>query len=179
MEARSMSDTRGVVHRAGGGEGLGWWAAGLALIPVLIVGAVFSFGLVGTVVGLAADPFVDLPSGTDDNPLLVNVLGFALVVLLVVGLPYLALGVLLLAALRRLSARGWPARRQRRVAVIAGVVATAPFVPFTLAGLAYGLLVPLPGASVEDRRRTLLRTALAVVALGVLLAPLSLVAPRG
>lgn len=94
-------------------------------------------------------------------------------------LPALFAGVLLLAPLHRVAAKGWPERRLRRVAVIAGIVAGAPTLIFIPAGALYGLIVPLPGAGPAVRRRVLVRTALGVLGLLALLVPLSLVAPNG
>ena len=148
-----------------------WWATGLALVPLLMVGIFVAYGVAGALAGIAAPSFD--PSGVDSN-ILGTALGYGLLAAAIVGPFYLVLGVLFLAALRRLAGRGWTRQRLRRMAVITGIVAAAPFYPFIPAGALYGLIVPLPGAGREERRRVLWRTCAGVVALIVVLAPLSL-----
>jgi hypothetical protein len=61
------------------------------------------------------------------------------------------------------------------LAVIVGIVATAPLYPFIPAGALYGLIVPLPGAGPEQRRRVVKTTCAGLATLIVVLVPLSFV----
>ena len=155
-----------------------WWATGIGLVPLLIVVAALAYALVGSLIALVAAPFLDLPllGEGDGRNLVVDAYFLGAIGLVVVGLPYMALGTLLLAGLRLLTRRGWTGRRLRRLAVIAGIVATAPFVVFVPAGALYGMAVPLPGAGAEQRHRVLARACAGLAALTVLLVPLSFIA---
>ncbi len=153
---------------------LAWWATGLGLIPLGIVGASFAYGVLGTLIVPVVTWLFGLSPVGGEGSLILNILGLAFLALLVVGVPYLVVGVLLLTLLRYLAGKGWDDRRLRRAAVIIGVVATAPFVVFIPAGVAYGLIVPLPHTRNRELRRIFVSTAIAVILLFLMLIPLSL-----
>lgn len=157
-------------------ETVRWWATGLGLVPLFILITVFGYVAVGALGGVVASPFVDLPEASGD-PILAGSLGLAAVLLAVGGPFYLAVCALLLAVLRRLSAKGWDGRRLRRAAVAGGFLVTAPLVIAAPIGILYGLTVPLPGAGAETQRRALVRTSAWAIGLLVALVPLSLVFP--
>ncbi len=158
-------------------ETVRWWATGLALVPLFVLITVFGYVLVASLGGVLVSPFVDLPD-TSDDPFLAGTLGLAAFGLLLGGLPYLVVCAILLAILRRLATRGWDSRRLRRAAVVGGLAVTAPFVILAPIGVLFGLLVPLPGAGAETRRRALAIASAGAVGLFVLLVPMSLIVPH-
>lgn len=156
-----------------------WWATGLGLVPLIMAGIVlFYAALFGVAFVLALLAGVAEPGSaftwSGDYNLFVGAFFVVLIGIISVGPLYLVLGVLLLAALRSLAHRGWTQRRLRCLAVITGIVATAPLYPFIPAGAFYGFILPLPDAPPERRRRVLSRTCAGLAALTVMLAPLSL-----
>lgn len=157
-------------------ETVRWWATGLALVPLFILITVFGYVAVGSLGGVVASPFVDLPNASDD-PFLAGTLGLAAVLLAVGGPFYLGICAIYLAVLRLLAGRGWDRRRLRRAAVVGGFLVTAPLVVVAPIGILYGLTVPLPGAGAETQRRALVKTSASAFGLFVLLLPLSLVFP--
>lgn len=154
-----------------------WWATGLALVPLFVLITVFGYVLVLSVGGVLASPVIDFPDYSDE-PFLPGAVGLALVGLLVATPPFLVVCAVYLVVLRRLAARGWSERRLRRAAVGGGALITAPFIILIPIGVIFGMVVPLPGADAETRRRALKRASASAAGLLVALVPLSLIVPH-